>query len=311
MRKRLTPGLVLGTIAVIIACSGSAVAGTLITGAKIKDGTITAKDIKKGTISSDRLASSVRKQMAKAGTPGAKGDKGDTGATGATVQASAPQQGQKGDTGAAGPAGKDGVNPASLVAASGDNGWATVGGGRDANNPKATIAGGELRLAGGFDSDTPAGAIGFMHTYANLPLSSLKSLSYDFHVSKRPAGNTVSAPTIHVTVDKAATGVGTGFANFVFEPYNQTGSIDLNQPYSMDAISGLWWATKDLPGLPRQQTTTWAELLAKNPDATISAISIDNGGSSAGTIVGDNFAAGADNLLVGFNSSFTRYDFGG
>src|SRR3954468_12385343 len=109
MRKHLSPGVILGAIAVVFACTGSAAAGSLITSGKIKDGTIQGRDIKKGTITSDRLAGSVRKQLLKAGPAGAKGDTGATGATGstgATVQGSAPQ---KGDTG---PAGKDGANPA-------------------------------------------------------------------------------------------------------------------------------------------------------------------------------------------------------
>src|SRR3954451_2516492 len=106
MRKHLSPGMILGVIAVVFACSGSAFAGSLITSGKIKDGTIRGRDIKKGTITSDRLASSVRKELLKAGKPGPAGAKGDTGApgsTGATVQGSAPQ---KGDTG---PTGKDGA----------------------------------------------------------------------------------------------------------------------------------------------------------------------------------------------------------
>src|SRR4051812_38830040 len=99
MRKRLSPGVILGVIAVVIACSGSATAGVLITSGKIQDGTIQGRDIKKGTIGSDRLASTVRAQLLKAGTQGAqgpagakgdKGDTGETGATGPTIQGSAP-----------------------------------------------------------------------------------------------------------------------------------------------------------------------------------------------------------------------------
>src|SRR5262245_7440165 len=101
MRKHLSPGVILGVIAVLIASTGSATAGGLITSGKIKDGTIQGRDIKKGTIGSDRLASSVRAQLLKTGTPGpagAKGEKGETGATGATgatgptLQGSPPQK---------------------------------------------------------------------------------------------------------------------------------------------------------------------------------------------------------------------------
>ena len=109
MRKHLTPGTVLGTVAVVFACTGSATAGVLITSSSIKDGSIQARDIKKGTISSDRLASSVRTQLAKAGTPGPAGPAGAPGAT-TTVQGSAPTSGKdgvNGKDGAPGQAGKE------------------------------------------------------------------------------------------------------------------------------------------------------------------------------------------------------------
>jgi hypothetical protein len=127
VRKHITPGLILGGIAVILAMSGSAMAGSLITSKQIKDGTIRSKDIKKGTISANRLSKAARVSLkgetgpagpagqtgaqgpagpqgergpSVFGSPGAKGDKGDTGAPGA--------QGAKGDTGAQGPKGDKG-----------------------------------------------------------------------------------------------------------------------------------------------------------------------------------------------------------
>src|SRR3954471_12592525 len=127
MRKHLSPGVILGAIAVVLGLTGSAAAGSLITSGKIKDGTIQGRDIKKGTIGSERLSSGVRKALASAGTPGLKGDKGDTGATGATVQGSPPQKGDKGDKG------QDGLNPATLVNANNDAGWTFTGGGTETN----------------------------------------------------------------------------------------------------------------------------------------------------------------------------------
>jgi hypothetical protein len=314
MRKRLSPGMILGVIAVVLACTGSATAGSLITSGKIKDGTIRARDIKKGSLTSDRFAASVRSQLRRTGTPGAqgaKGDKGDAGATGASgpsVLGSPPQKGDKGDTG---PAGKDGANPATLVAAAGDAAWAPVGGGTTtAPFPKASFSGGELRLQGGFDASTPSGAIGLGHQYDNVALSSLKALSYDFRVIKRPAGNIVSAPTIHITLLKAATGTPSGFTNLVFEPYMQ-GDFGLNQRYSVDAMAGKWWATRKAGTIEHAHPGTWADVIAQNPDATISGIAIDNGGTSSGTIPADQFAAGVDTMLVGFGTEFTRFDFGG
>ena len=329
MRKRLSPGVILGVFAVVLACTGTAAAGSLITSSKIKDGTIQSRDIKQGAITADRLTTSVRNELKKAGTPGAKGDKGDTGAAGApgaTVQGSAPRQGdqgpagprgdkgdtgpqgEKGDTGAAG---KDAANPATLVSNVGDAGWIKMGGG-SADKPASSIAGGALRLQGSFDSDTPAGAIGVAQDYHlnPVPLSSLKTLSYDFRVLKRPAG-TVNAPVIHITLTGANTGAASTFANLVFEPYNQGSTPALNQWYSFDTLAGQWWATKKVGDIERQQTVSWDQMVATNPDAKITFINVDNGGSSAGTIPADQFAADADNVVVGFGSAFTRYDFGG
>lgn len=93
MRKRITPGVILGVVAVVLGLTGSAAAGSLITSAKIKDGTVQGRDIKKGTITLSKLAPSVQKALAKAGTPGLAGATGATGAkgdTGPAVQGSPP-----------------------------------------------------------------------------------------------------------------------------------------------------------------------------------------------------------------------------
>lgn len=208
-------------MAVVFACTGSATAGALITSGSIKDGTIQAGDIKKGTISQDRLAASVRNQLAKVGTPGPAGPTGPAGAT-TTLQGSAPLAGKDGVDGEDGVDGKDGLNganPASLVATSGRSGWTFMAAVAPPPSPSASFAGGELRLQGGFDASTTAGAIGIAKAYDNAPLSSLKSLSYDFRILKRPAGNSVSAPTIHIALLMASTGTPSGFTNLVFEPY--------------------------------------------------------------------------------------------
>jgi hypothetical protein len=91
MRKHLTPGVVLGAIAIVLAMSGSAVATSLITSAKIKDGTIQNKDIKKGTIALDRLTTATQKAVKLAGMPGPAGATGAAGTNGTN--------GAKGDAG--------------------------------------------------------------------------------------------------------------------------------------------------------------------------------------------------------------------
>src|SRR5262245_6385657 len=80
MRKRISPGVILGVIAVVVGLSGSAAAGSLITTAKSKDGRIQGRDIRRGTITADKLSTSVRRQLAKTSIvapASVKGEKGD------------------------------------------------------------------------------------------------------------------------------------------------------------------------------------------------------------------------------------------
>ena len=333
MRKRLSPGVILGIVAVVFAGTGSATAGVLITSGKIKDGTIQGRDIKKGTITSDKLSKGVRRELLKVGKPGATGAKGDTGATGATgpaggtttVQGSAPQQGA---------AGKDGANPATLVASSGDQGWALTGGSSSStDDPPASLTGGALHLQGGFDNTTVAGAIGLSHAYTATTsplLNTLKALSYDFTMSKR-RDQSEEAPSIHVAVLNASSPTAadpnhTSFTNFVFEPYMQKTStnglvFDLDKTYSMNAMTGRWWSTSKVGNcidptsadcIQQSNPVTWDRIVALNPKANIINISVDNGNTSGpNKVLGPEFAADVDNLVVGFGSTFTRFDLGG
>lgn len=57
---RSTPALVLLAGALVFGASGGAVAGAMITGAQIKNGTITGADIKNGTIGSKKITFGAR-----------------------------------------------------------------------------------------------------------------------------------------------------------------------------------------------------------------------------------------------------------
>src|SRR3954451_25114593 len=76
MRKRLTPGLVLGVLALVIALTGSAVGASLITGKQIKNSSITGKDVKNKSLTKSDFRGSVR------GPRGLTGAQGPPGATG-------------------------------------------------------------------------------------------------------------------------------------------------------------------------------------------------------------------------------------
>jgi hypothetical protein len=301
--------IAVGAICALAATGTTATAASLITSAKIADGTIMNRDIHRGTISESRLDRGVVAKLNRLAIPGpsgargATGAKGDAGATGATGARGAA--GQDGATGAA--ASQNTLNPAVAVKASGNAGWSYIGA------PAATLTGGELRLAGGFDNSTIAGGIGIAKTY-DAPLASLSALSYDVLVHARP--NDLSAPAIHVSLMGANTGTQTGFVNLVFEPY-QNGGTTVGARKSFDALSGKWWATRDLAAgtdnaIARQALASLEQIKATSPDARIVAISVDNGNTSGtGTIPVDQLSMGADNLVVGFGAGFDRYDFGG
>ena len=63
--RRPSPALVISSIALVAACSGTAVAATLITSKQIRNGTIQNIDIKKGTIQASKLSKGVQASIAK------------------------------------------------------------------------------------------------------------------------------------------------------------------------------------------------------------------------------------------------------
>lgn len=77
------PGLILGCIALFAAMGGSAVAASLVTSAKIKDGTIQLKDISRSARSSLVGAVGPRGLNGATGLPGPQGAPGPAGAPGA------------------------------------------------------------------------------------------------------------------------------------------------------------------------------------------------------------------------------------
>ena len=118
-KRRFTPAMIVAMIALAVALSGTAVAGTtnLITGGQIVNGTIKLVDLNssvktalKGHRGATGAQGPVGAQGAQGpvGPQGATGAKGDTGATGAPGLAGA--QGERGPQGEPGANGKDGKN---------------------------------------------------------------------------------------------------------------------------------------------------------------------------------------------------------
>jgi hypothetical protein len=271
-----------------------------VTGKDLKDGTVTSRDIRKASISERLLANSLRAKLTatpEPGPAGPQGPKGDTGQSAYELWKTFPANtgdeqaflasliGPKGDPGATGPQGpagptgpqgpagpqgepgQDGANPAVAVLANGDAGWSFTG--APSGGQGARLEGGELRIPGGFDGSTAVGGIGIGKAYENLPLSTLSTLRYSFHVNKRP--NDLSAPTLHVTLLNANTGTASGFANLVYEPYNNL-TTGIGQPYTLDARSGKWWSSRALnvgtaDEIARQATVSLDRISQTNPIA--------------------------------------------
>jgi hypothetical protein len=100
--RRFTPAMVVAMIALAVALSGTAVAGTtkLITGGQIANGTIKLADIHASAKSALKGKNGATGAQGPVGAQGAQGARGPVGPQGAT--------GAKGDTGASGAPGKDG-----------------------------------------------------------------------------------------------------------------------------------------------------------------------------------------------------------
>ena len=112
--RRFTPAMVVAMIALAVALSGTAVAGTtkLITGGQIANGTIKLADIHssaKTALKGQSGATGAQGPVGAQGAQGAKGSVGPQGATGAKGDTGATgAKGDKGDTGATGPQGEQG-----------------------------------------------------------------------------------------------------------------------------------------------------------------------------------------------------------
>lgn len=321
-----SPVLVIALVALFVALSGSAVAATTFL--------VHTDNIANGAVTRAKLARTVQAALTKAGEPrgtvsgpqGAQGAQGTAGAQGA--QGTPGKDGQNGQDGQNG---RDGLNPAvpvidvpTIASSSGNNpnpdsgdpgdgGWYFSG---DGAGGSAALTNGELELDGpGIDGNTAQGGIGIAKAFNNVPLGDLDALTYQWHVNEV---NTVSpqAPTIHITVSGLTSDshFASGFANLVYNPtLNSVTSPAESAQYQSDgfAPNANWYSTTqkvitDPGGQESPQTLAW--FVNNNPNAAITQISLDNGGTSGGS---GSFDAGADDLLLGFNGTITRYDFGG
>jgi len=331
-----SPAIVVALVALFVAMSGSAVAATtlLVHTGNIANGAVTGSKIANGAVGMNKLARTVLVALARSGEPrgtvsGAEGPAGSQGPQGAPGQ-----DGQNGQNGQNGRDGRDGLNPAVPVVDvptishssgqnpdpgsgdPGDGGWYFSG---DGTGGSAALTNGELELDGpGIDSNTWQGGIGIAKAFNNVLLSDLDALTYHWHVNE--VNSSPQAPTIHITVlglcndSKFNTGSKPScFANLVYNPTLNGVSPSESVVYQSDGFTpnAKWYSTTEPniggPG-GQNDPETLAAFVSNNPNAVITQISLDSGGTSGGT---GSFDAGADDLLLGFGHTNTRYDFGG
>jgi hypothetical protein len=318
MRKRVSPGVILGAIAVVLGLTGTAAAGSLITSAKIKDGTIQGRDIHRGTIAADKLSASVRQQLAKANFAAVKGEKGEKGDPGPTLQGSAPQKGDKGD------AGLDSDQPRAVsadalrgftLAPKGDNDDATANGTVDFATPPVAPTLGTKSLH--FKSDTGKPVV----VYAPLPsgyngatgprplLAELTKVSYGSLIHSQPQ-NALDVGFQFEVVKSKATAFTSGYTTVVYEPYQNGSSETLDEWHRHSVDTGLVWSTKALPSDDCTQAVPcpFAQFVSENPQAEVLTAKLRIGQNSGQGWSG--FEGYVDDVSFGFGP-VTRYDFGG
>jgi hypothetical protein len=165
IRKNRVAAVAVGAFVLVGFSSMGAVAGTMITGAQIKDQSIRSVDIDTAGVGTSEIrdASILTRDLSQAtrdALKGATGAKGDTGATGAKGDTGAQGvKGDKGDKGAKGDQGEPGL--ANVIAGAGyTNTWAGDGGSH-LNTIIESCPAGQVALGGGFStfggSDVNAG----------------------------------------------------------------------------------------------------------------------------------------------------------
>ena len=185
----------------------------------------------------------------------------------------------------------------------GDEGWNQSAG------TDAKIQDGELAFAGDAKQ-------GLKKTFPSQPsaCTDLSALVYQFRVDNRSAGSKI-APALKIEVTGANRtdnpSSGSTFTTLINEPTYQStrDTVESTREGQVNAMApgNKWWSSNPVGGAPTRETyVPFETLCAQNPDMKVGSVLFEAGSGS-----GSAFAAAGDNLLIGFDDEFTRYDFGG
>lgn len=275
-RKFPSPAMVVAVVALVVACTGSAVAGSLITGKQIAKNTVTGKNVKNGSLTvsdiSKKSQNYLRGQNGAAGAAGAPGSPGAAGAAGAQ--------------GPTGPAGAPGGNvpitaPSSLIEA--------------LRNATITASGALLPAHGG-DNSLPGDAIVF-RGFDGMRLKDIARIGYTASYHHTPGPGNIygladngDAPYMLILIDNDNNQ--TIDHDIAFSPSTQPGACYSGTPNSPQCNSsdrmmhyqvdeGTVRYDDDAGG--PSGDPSWDQVISEHPDDIIYGIRVQAGISLPGT----------------------------
>ena len=278
-------GAVLGAAAILaVATGGGAVAGSVVTGAQIKNGTIETVDLSPDAVNSRRVDDgSLRMRDFREGVQD-------------RINAGGPQ-GPKGETGPAGPAGSAkyvGANWGIIDRNVEGNGDAFLRSGPTVGAIETPSGIGSLGLRTG--SSTDKVAFGNQVDFVGDLVSGLSTLKYSvFTTGENKAKYAENLPSLAFEINPHTTRT---YSTLVYTPVEAPASTWTEQDAS---TAKRWWLTGSTgTDTSCNQATycTLAEVQAKLPDATILTVQITKGKDYA-------FSGAVDKLVI----NDTTYDF--
>lgn len=197
------------------------------------------------------------------------------------------------------------------VNVNGEAGWQFSG--TNDEGRQVALSGGALQLPGGFDSTTLQGGIGVAMTVKKSPIDELTDLSYRYEVARRGGAD---EPAVHVTVIGAVPGVDSkldnGQANFVYKPTLNGGAGSRSGKVDALGAGNRWYSTGNVSTGAGSSAApiSFQQLAARNPNARIIQIAIDNGGGSGdSTSLSDATSIAIDDVTLGLLGRVDRFDF--